>query len=64
MLTTGLDGASSTTSADGDGLGDPGARGGLVGSDEREAVRRHLRPVAHPPLLEVDRPALAGRRDR
>ena len=64
MLTTGLDGASSTTSAVVDGLGDAGARGGLVGADEREAVRRHLRAVAHPPLLEVDRPLLAVIRDR
>ena len=41
-----------------DGLGDAGARGGLVGADEREAVGRHLRAVAHPPLLEVDGPLL------
>ena len=43
-----------------DGVGDAGARGGLVGADEREAVRRYLGAVAHPPLLKVDRAPLAG----
>ena len=44
-----------------DGLGDAGARGGLLGADECEAVGGHLRAVAHPPLLKVDRPLLAAR---
>ena len=43
-----------------DGFGDAGTRGGPVGADEREAVRRHLGAVAHPPLLKVDRALLAG----
>ena len=47
-----------------DGFGDAGAGGGLVGADEREAVRRHLRAVTHPPLLEVDRSLLAVGWDR
>ena len=63
-LTTGLDGASSTTSAVSMDFDDAGAGGRLVGADEREAVGRYLRAVAHPPLLEVDRPLLAVARDR
>ena len=65
MLTTGFDGASSTTSASAMASMTPGAGGGLVGADEREAVRGHLGAVAHPPLLEVDaRCSLAVVRDR
>ena len=41
-----------------DGLGDSWARRGRLGADESEAVGRHLRAVAHPPLLEVDGPLL------
>ena len=44
----------------GDRLGDTGARGGLVGADESEAVGGDLGAVAHPPLLEVDRPLGVG----
>ncbi len=40
MLTTGLDGASSTTSAESIASVDAGAGGGLVGADEGEAVGR------------------------
>ena len=60
MLTTGIGRRKQHHVRGRDRVGDPWSRGGLVRSDEREAVRRHLRPVAHPPLLEVDRPALAG----
>ena len=59
MLTTGIGRRQQHHVGGFDGLGDAGAGGGLVGADEREAVGRHLRAVAHPPLLEVDGPLLA-----
>ncbi len=54
MLTTGLDGASMTASAFVDRLEHSGRGLRLVRTDVRETVRGHLRPVADPPLLEVD----------
>ena len=64
MLTTGLDGASSTASASRIASRAAGRTRRLVGADRDEAVRRQLGLVAHPPLLEVDRLArlLAGGR--
>ena len=56
MLTTGLDGASNTTSASAIAVERTRCRGGLFGADEGEAVGGHLGAVAHPPLLEVDGP--------
>ena len=66
-LTTGFDGASSTTSARGDRVQHARRRRRLVGADRHDRVRRQRRLVADPPLLEVDRVPLArrpGRRPR
>ena len=55
MLTTGLLGASSTTSASARRVQHTGRGLGGVGADEDEPLRRQLAAVAHPPLLEVHR---------
>ena len=59
MLTTGLLGASSTTSAAAERLEHAGRRLGRLGADEDEPLGRQLAAVAHPPLLEVHRRAAA-----
>jgi len=59
MLTTGLLGAISTTSAVAIASTHAGGRLGRVGADEHEPVGGHVTAVADPPLLEVDRLALA-----
>ena len=63
MLTTGLLGASRTTSASASASSTPGRGLGGLGADEDEPPGRQRAAVADPPLLEVDR-GLAPRRRR
>ncbi len=57
MLTTGLDGGSSTTSAVAIASSTPGTGLGVLDADRDDGVGDRLRAQPHPVLLEVHRPA-------